>query len=260
MILAEILGMAAAHGQHVEPFAEIRDYQMEKIKSLGISKVTYLAFTKPYGKWDSRPLAAETVTINGERVPSRGVPNYLWGFIGRGAFALPREEILGYPEYFLQQSYICKPGYITHLRQNTKELLGLVSEIRGSQKSIFVQQAMLKEHSYDRIDNVFREKGEYWRYIIPPGSPYQMSGETEELTGYNYSAHDTTILTKMKSLKLYCAVKTPAHIVMMSGGMLDNSCGYIYTATRPTPESMGQLYHLQVLEPLGNDFYFYISN
>lgn len=170
-VLLTLLVPASSSAQQVDRLAEIRDYQILQIKSWKIDEVMYLALTKPYGMWDSRPLSAPTVTISGEQGPAKDVPNYLWGSVGTTVFSLPQERLLSYPEEFLKQSYFNRQSYREYADRNRREIIAFVAAIRKSSKSIFVQQNMLPEHRYVRVDDVFRENGISWRYKIPAGSP-----------------------------------------------------------------------------------------
>lgn len=87
-----------------------------------------------------------------------------------------------------------------------------------------------------------------------------MSALRDELRGFAIQKGDEELLRRLESLKLYAAIKTPSHIVLMAAGMLDNSCGFIHAKRTPTPESLGHLFHVKVLEPLGDNLYFYLSN
>ncbi len=55
-------------------------------------------------------------------------------------------------------------------------------------------------------------------------------------------------------------VKVKGYMVFMTGGLLDNSIGFIYGKTRPRPGSLGPLFDLALVEDLGEDFYFYVSH
>jgi hypothetical protein len=113
--------------------------------------------------------------------------------------------------------------------------------------------------AYERVDNVFRQNKTYWRYAIPPGSPFQVSSRIDTLRGYRYASSDESILQGLSGTGCYCMVKVKGCVVFLTGGVLDKSIGFIYSKTKPRSGSLGPLFKLALVEDVGDGFYYYVS-
>jgi hypothetical protein len=112
---------------------------------------------------------------------------------------------------------------------------------------------------YQRVDNVYRQNGTYLRYVVPRGSPFEMSPQMDTLRGHGYASMDEAILEGLSQAGCYCMVKVNGYLVFMTGGLLDSSIGFLYGKTKPKRGSLGPLFNLATVEELGDGFYFYVS-
>ena len=67
-------------------------HQDSVVRSEKIDKDTYIRYTMPFSKWDTRPLNDSLVWIMGEEMPVSTVPNFYWGAFA-GYYGLTEDEV-----------------------------------------------------------------------------------------------------------------------------------------------------------------------
>ena len=254
---------AEVHSIENERLSDLIEYFSTEIDEHDYSVFQYLAFSKPYGKWDVRPLHRASLPgpEGNDIIEPAEVPKFVWGVIAHHDYDLPPKAAHNVAGEFVKEGFAhrqryCKNFYPSH----RPALIALRLEAEQNSRSMYVQQKELADgEGYERVDNMYRQNGIYWRYIVPRESPFEMSPQVDTMRGYQYSSRDESILEGLSQAGCYCMVKINGYLVFMTGGLLDNSIGFIYGKTRPRPDSLGPLFDLALVEDLGENFYFYVS-
>jgi ankyrin repeat protein len=244
--------------------SDLIEHFSSEIDAHNYSVFQYLAFSKPYGKWDVRPLHLSSLPgpEGDDNIRPTEVPGFVWGVVANHDYELPQESVHNVAKEFIKEGFTHKQRYCQNLYPSRRAaLIALCQGAEQNSRSIYVQQKELANgEGYERVDNIYRQKGVYWRYVIPPGSPFQMSPRADTLRGYQYSPRDESILQGLSQAGCYCMVKVNGYLVFLTGGLLDSSIGFIYGKPRPRPGSLGPLFNLALVEELGDDFYYYVSH
>ncbi len=258
-------GPATAKVQSVENdrLSDMIEFISAAIEEHNYSVVQFLAFSKPYGRWDVRPLRVASIPSpdgNGTFDPAE-VSRYVWSVVSHRDFGLPPTTAQNVPVEFLKEGFDHKQRYCKNFYPPRRLALNaLLMEAQTSSRSIFVQQKDLADgEGYERINNIYRQNGIYWTYVVPHGSPFEMSTQVDTLRGYRYSTNDESILKGLTHAGCYCLVKVNGYLVFMTGGLLGHSIGFIHGKTRPKPGSLRPLFSLSLVEDLGDGFFFYVS-
>ena len=258
-------GPATVKVQSIENdrLSDLIEFFSAAIEEHDYSVLQYLAFSKPYGKWDVRPLRVASIPSpdgNGTFDPAE-VSRYVWGVVSHRDYRLPPTTTQNVPVEFLKEGFEHKQRYCKNFYPPRRLALNaLLMEAERSTRSIFVRQNDLAGgEGYERVNNVYRQNGIYWRYVVPHGSPFEMSTQVDTLRGYRYSTSDESILKGLSQAGCYCMVKVNGYLVFMTGGLLGHSIGFIHGKTRPKPGSLRPLFGLSLVEDLGDGFYFYVS-
>ena len=253
----------ASHSIENDRLSDLMEYFSTQIDRHDYSMFQYLAFSKPYGKWDVRPLSLASMPDpeGVDSIPPADVPNFVWGVIAHHDYELPAKTVQSAGSEFVKEGFVHKQRYCKNFYPSRRAaFIGLRQEAEQSSRSIYVQQTELANgDGYERVDNIYRQNGIYWHYVVPHDSPFQLSPEIDTLKGYRFSSRDESILKGLSQAGCYCLVKTRGYLVFMTGGLLDKSIGFIWGRPRPGRGSLGPLFHLALLEDLGDSFFFYVS-
>lgn len=242
-----------------DPLDKIIRYQIKTIRANEIPLTQYLVDTKPYGKWDSRPVTTKEITFDGSTIGARSVPNFIWGVVGNGSYKLPQENLSNTPTEFLNYAWSQRSSLIETGKKFEKTLLDLADKVKATKASIYVNQWSIPSTAYRRVDEIFFENEKYWSYVKTTNWPHFMSTSVEFVDA-KFTAEDEVILSEIKKLGFYCILQTEEHIVFMVDGLLDNSYGYVVGKTKPTDEALGHLFHICDSEKIGENLYLYTSN
>jgi ankyrin repeat protein len=254
---------AASHSIENDRLSDLMEYFSTQIDRYDYSMFQYLAFSKPYGKWDVRPLHIPSMPDpeGVDSIASAKVPTFVWGVIAHHEYQLPPETIQSAGSEFVKEGFVHKQRYCKNFYPSRRAaLIGLRQAAEQHSGSIYVQQKELANgDGYERVDNIYRQNGIYWRYVVPHESPFQLSPVIDTLKSYQYPLREEAILKGLSQAGCYCLVKTRGYMVFMTGGLLNKSIGFICGKPRPRRGSLGQLFNLALVENLGDGFYFYVS-
>lgn len=234
-------------------------YQKQYIMSQQVPVATYLAMTKPYAIWDSRALTQQRLLLRGQEIAPKQLPNYLWGRIGP-QYGLTAAELRGVADDFLRQCIEAPDGHRANATSNYKDLEQIVRAVRASSRSVLVQQTMLGKFSYERVDELLRQGNAYWRYERDGRSTTFMTPRQVPAADAKFTPADEAVLNSLAKTRCYAAVKINSMVALITGGILDNSCGYIWSEAAPTQDSLGALFHPIRLDPVAPNLYYYVSN
>jgi len=213
----------------------------------------YLEFSKPFSKWDIRPVKYEKIYALDSVRTSSEVSNFFWGgFSQRYKFTL--EETGNKPNQFLKQGMMDENSNIQFLKTHLSQFKTLVSLIGKSKNLIYLNQDSLQ-----RVDAVFKENDRYWSYIIPTKSPFPISKKIKTYTNYQFSPLQKQILEEMKNVNIYSVIKTNLGIFFLLDGFTDNSYGY-YFSNSQMMENNNHLFEIMVSQKIEDGFFYYIAN
>lgn len=231
---------------------KIFKYQSKNIKNYRINKESYLKKTKPFSKWDSRPLNDSLVWINNELEPSSTVPNLFWGSFAKD-YGLSINDAIVLPKSFSYNAYINCSKFINLFKQNKDLFKALTKLLEKSPKKIFMNQDGLK-----RVDELYFENGNYWKYLIAKDSPFPMSDNMIKVTSQKFTFEENNILNKLKELNIYSIFNNKNTIFFLIDGLLDNSYGFVYQK-EPNHIKSSHLFRIKYKKEIEAKYYFYIS-
>ncbi|MDH2206479.1 MULTISPECIES: hypothetical protein [Empedobacter] len=214
---------------------------------------TYLEFSKPFSKWDIRPIKYEKIWALESIRTSSEVTNFFWGGFSQ-RYGLTEFEARDKPNQFLRQGQTDENSNITFLNDNINKFKTLVSLIGKSKNQLFLNQNTLQ-----RIDNIFKENDSYWSFIIPDKSPFPISTKVKIEKKYNFDSLQKQILEKMIEINIYSIVKTENGIFFLIDGFTDNSYGFYFSKTKNI-EMNSHLFEIMISKKIDDEFFYYIAN
>lgn len=230
----------------------IFEYQMKLIKDNQISKESYLTNSKPFSKWDPRPLKDSMIYIMDEWEKASTVPNFFWGSISN-YYGESIEDAMELPKIFSRSALDTEQKYIKHFQENQKQFEILTENLSKSTKSIFLNQNELK-----RVDGLFKEGEHYWKYIIAEDSPFPISDSIDSIGADKYSDDELAILNIMKKLDIYAIFNSKDAIFFLVDGLLDNSYGFVYKEENERIKT-NHLFKIEYLKNIKSNYSYYIS-
>ena len=231
---------------------QIFQYQRTQVEEKKIDKQTYLKHTKPFSKWDPRPLEMPQVWIMGELHAASTVPNFYWGsFADYYGYSL--EEAQAVPNIFLRTAYDQEPTLTTFFKKREKAFANLTDQVVRSGKRIYLRQKGLS-----RIDDLFLEDDTYWRYVVPQDSPFPMSDSVATGVNDEFDAADLSILKSMVQLNIYAIHQNAEAIFFLVDGVLDNSFGYAFQKT-DKPIVADHLFNISRTTTLAPKYVYYVA-
>ena len=218
-----------------------------------ISVEEYLNFSKPFSKWDIRPIKHSKIWALDSIRTSSEISNFFWGGFSQ-RYNFTEKEASEKPNLFLNQGQIDLKTNIGFLLKNIEKFKLLSSLITKNNNEIHLNQISLK-----RIDDLYKENGKYWKYIIPLNSPFPISTEIIADNQSKFNKQQEKILNLMDEVKIYAIIKTKNGIFFLLNGFTDNSYGYYYS-TLENIEKDNHLFDIMISEKINNNFYYYIAN
>jgi hypothetical protein len=232
---------------------EIFEYLNKCTDKDSISLETYLINSKPFSKWDIRPLEIKEVKALDSVYSSSQIPNFIWGAFS-SKYGLPEEDAMNKPNKFLDEGIQNQNKLNDYFKLHNKSFEKLSNMILKSSNKIFLNQKTIQ-----RIDNIFKESNLYWSYLIPKDSPYPISSETKIESSLKFSNPQNQILMLLAELKIYCAVKTSKGIFYLVDGFTDNSYGF-YFNPKNEMEKNHLLFNIMKSEKITDNYFYYVAN
>lgn len=243
-------GQESYIGKEYDKFIFLHQLNVVESKKLPLEK--YLEFSKPFSKWESRPLNIEQVWIIDGFDLSSTVPNFIWGSFAK-YYDLSVNDAQIKPKIFTSFAYKNKEQFKNDFNKysNLFEELNLLID----QSDI---QILLNQDSLQRVNHLFLENGKYWEYVIPKDSPFPMSDSLINVNGKLFSDKEKKILIAMSELNVYSVYKSKNFTVYLLDGLLDNCYGFIHL-NQSDIKDFGHLFRMEIFENVKNSFYFFIS-
>lgn len=213
----------------------------------------YFKFSKPFSKWDIRPIKYEKVWSLDSIRTSSEISNSFWGGSSLH-YEISIEEAGAKPNQFLKHAQIEKNTNINFFNQNINKFKVLASMVQKNKNLIFLNQVSLQ-----RVDNVFKENNKYWTYLISQKSPFPISNKTKIEKNYEFTKEQDRILNLMKEINIYSVVKTDKGIFFLINGFTDNSYGFYYSPTK-IMEKTNHLFEIMDFANINDEFFYYIAN
>lgn len=227
-------------------------YQLDFIELNKLPLNKYFEFSKPFSKWETRPLNIAEVWVINSFEPSSTVPNFFWGSFSK-YYNLSVNDAQIKPKEFNENAFIGRENIIIKFIQNYSLFEDLQFLINQSDIQI-----LLNQDSLQRVNHLFFENGKYWKYIIPEDSPFPMSDSLIQINDKLFSIQEKKLLVSMMKLNIYSIYKSDNYTAYLVDGLLDNCYGFVYI-NKSGLKSFGHLFRMQLLEEIKNSFYFFIS-
>ena len=214
---------------------------------------TFLLNTKPFSKWDMRPIKRETVWAIDTIHKASEVPNFIWGAFAK-KYKLQQNEAMKRPNQFLDKGVGEQASLVNYLNRNLKKFEELSNLIIASKNEIFLNQINLQ-----RIDNLFKENYKYWKYDLPSDSPFPISDNIKTDVKDKFTEKQIKLLNLLRDLKIYSAFKTQKGIFYLVDGFTDNSYGF-YFNKEGEMEKDSFLFEIIKAEKINKNYYYYVAN
>lgn len=245
-------------GQEVIPSTKkfdllIYEYLNKSIDKDSTSLEAYLIYTKPFSKWDIRPIEKVKVWALDTIQSSSQIPNFIWGAFSN-KFNFSEKDAMNKPNEFLSNCVSEEEKSKVFFNKNHNLFDSLVDLVLKQSNQIFLNQNILK-----RVDNLYLENGRYWRYIIDKESPFPISDKTEILKKTSFNSSQEMVLNKMSELQIYSLFKTKNGIFLLLDGFTDNSYGFYYSENQKL-EDNNPLFKIMKFSRINENYYFYIAN
>jgi len=214
---------------------------------------TFLLNSKPFSKWDIRPLKRNKVWALDTIHTASEVPNFIWGAFAN-KYKIPQKDAMDFPNRLLNQGVDKNHSSINTLKANLEKFELLSNKIISSQNLFFVNQGRIQ-----RIDEVYKEDNAYWKYIVPKESPFPISNKIDSTLITKFSNDQSEILNLLMELNIYAAVKTRKGIFYLIDGFTDNSYGFYFSETGEI-EKDNFLFRIMKEEQINNKYFYYVAN
>lgn len=218
-----------------------------------ISVEEYLQFSKPFSKWDIRPLKHEKVwSLDSVRTSSE-ISNFFWGGFSHH-YKISEKEAGAKPNQFLTTAQIDSSSNMEFFNKNINKFKALAIAFQKNDNLIFLNQISLQ-----RVDDLYRENNKYWNYIIPVKSPFPISTQINIEKKIKFSKEQEQILKQMEEINIYSIIKTNYGIFFLKDGFTDNSYGYYFSSSKKM-EQDNHLFEIMDFVNINDEFYYYIAN
>lgn len=213
----------------------------------------YLKFSKPFSKWDIRPVKFDKIWALDSIRTSSEISNFFWGGFSQH-YELTQKEAGDKPNQFLSQGQIDEESNINFLNKNVDKFKTLSSLVLKGKNSIYLNQISLQ-----RIDNLYKENDNYWSYSIPKNSPFPISSKIIREKESKYNSQQEKILDLMKQINIYAMVRTEKGIFFLLDGFTDNSYGYYFSKSKEI-EMDNHLFEIMISKNINDGFFYYVAN
>lgn len=254
LLISGVIGFAQDFPEKEKKYdQDILSFLMDTTQKDSISLETFLIYSKPFSKWDVRPLGREKVwcldTVHGVSE----VPNFFFGIFCH-TYNVSEMASRKIPNDFLQKGIDSKTSLQSYLNENLKKFDQLSKFISRSKNGLFVSY-----NDIQKVDNLYREKNTYWKYNIPKDSPFPISNVVESNVKEKFSKEQIRILELIKELKIYAAYKTTKGIFYLTDGLTDNSYGF-YFNPKGNMETDHFLFRIMKSEKINDNYFYYVAN
>lgn len=228
-------------------------YEFLNAQTKGVSLINFLINSKPFNKWDMRPLSRDRVWMLDTIHTAGEIPNFFWGAFAN-KYKLTAEEGMEYPNTFLKYALTASTAGSRYMKKHHMKFDELTQKILSGSNTYYLNQSEIR-----RVDNIFKEGEQYWKYEIPDDSPFPISDKVDSSVTSRFTEEQMNILNLLKEINMYAAVKTSKGIFYLMDGFTDNSYGFYYSPDGKM-EKNNYLFHIMESEKLNTNYYFYIAN
>ena len=232
---------------------EIFKYLIEKSEKDSTSLDEFIKYSKPFSKWDIRPLNVKNVWAMDTIYTASTVPNFIWGSFSQ-KYNLTLAQASERPNQFLEEGLKSKFDNVKFLNENLTQFKNLTKKIIKSSNSIFLNQKDIQ-----RVDEIYKENNTYWKYIIPEDSPFPLSNRTNFLPNYNFTKDQEEILKLLSQLNIYSVYKSENGIYFLIDGFTDNSYGFLYNSKGQIDKN-NKLFEIMNYQELTDNYFYYVAN
>lgn len=232
---------------------KIFKYLLNETENDSITMRSFLIYSKPFSKWDIRPMKTEKVWAMDSIYTASEIPNFIWGSFAQ-KYKLTQQEAMNVPNILLKNGIDKKNDLGEFLINNRAKFNKLSSLIKKSKNYVYLNQKTIQ-----RIDQVYKENTTYWSYVVDSESPYPISDEISIVEKFKFSDQQNKILNLLSVLNIHSAIKTDKGIFFIVDGFTDNSYGFYYSSKNKM-ETDNFLFELMKYEKITDTFFYYIAN
>lgn len=213
----------------------------------------YLKFSKPFSKWDIRPIKHEKIWSLDSIRTSSEITNFFWGGFSQ-QYQFSEKEAGAKPNQFLTTAQLQSSSNVKFLNENLSKFELLALAVQKNNNIIYLNQ-----NSLQRVDHSYKENNKYWNYVIPEKSPFPISTQINIEKKNKFSKEQEKILKLMEEINIYSIVKTKKGIFFLKDGFTDNSYGYYFSSNKAM-EQNNHLFEIMDFVNINDEFYYYIAN
>ncbi len=232
---------------------QIFEYLNDELDSKTIPLNTFLEYSKPFSKWDIRPINDAKIYAMDSIATSSEIPNFIWGAFS-SYYDVKEKDALDKANIFLNNGVSQEEQWSTHLKSNVQDFEKLTKLILKTNNKIFVSQSGLQ-----KVDETYFEDGKFWKYVIPKNSPFPISNKIEDISNFNFSKNQNEILKSMLKLKIYAVYKSKKGLFFLIDGFTDNSYGFYFNEDG-SMEKENHLFEIMKYDQINNQYFYYIAN
>ncbi|MFT4663022.1 MAG: hypothetical protein ACI8XB_003315 [Patiriisocius sp.] len=225
--------------------------QMKQVEEKEIDKATYLINSKPFSKWDPRPLNDSLVWVMNELQTASIIPNFFWGSFSN-YYGVKLKEAQALPNTFLKNAFSQEKDRKKYFEKNKKTFSELTKLLLKSDKTVYMKQGELA-----RVNELYREDNQYWEYVIASDSPFPLS-DSINIEVPDSFGEDESILTIIDKLDIYAVYNDSDGIFFMIDGVLDNSYGFVYQKGDDEIKS-NHLFDISLKTEIDSKYYYYVA-
>jgi hypothetical protein len=200
---------------------EIFLFQMNMVENERIDKENYLINSKPFSKWDPRPMNDSLVWVMNELQTASIIPNFFWGSFSN-YYGLKLKEAQALPSTFLNNAFTQEPEQKEYFKANKGTFTELTNLLLKSKNTVYMKQGKLA-----RVADLYREDQKYWKYVVADDSPFPLSDSISIDVAGSFG-DDEAILRLIDKLDIYAIYNYSDGIFFLIDGVLDNSYGFVY--------------------------------
>ncbi|KQX02891.1 hypothetical protein [Flavobacterium sp. Root420] len=232
---------------------DIFEFLMNTTEKDSVSYENFLINTKPFSKWDIRPLKREKVWALDTIHLASEVPNFIFGAFSK-KYGVSQKDAMNMPNQFLEKGRNQKNILENYLNENLKKFDNLSKLISKNPADFFLIQDKLQ-----RVGNLFKENGTFWKYTLPEDSPFPISNAINTNTKDHFTKEQIKTLELLLELKIYSAFKTKNGIFYLVDGFTDNSYGFYFNSEGKI-ETDNFLFEVMKYEKITENYFYYIAN
>lgn len=189
-----------------------------------MNKELFRKYARHFSKFDTRPLNCPELFIKTSKKNVSVLPNFIWVAAPK-SYRSHSDVVKAWDEV---EGFTCEAAsqmkkHESYLSSNIASFNKLLMLVVNSRRKIFLNQGSL-----NRVDSLFRDRANYWKYKLPQDTPFPISDEVVSVNNSEYSQNEEEILKLIKENRLYAVFKDRNVVYFLIDSFMNRSYGYIY--------------------------------